>query len=148
MTQRKLKNKKEEKRTVAQYCSYCKKTYDMPVVEEAEDQEVIWLKCPGCSGYLPRMLDQEEVEIAEGEDSESVDAGETESIEISLEDIDIEKAREYRDSDLFEIGDIVYHRSWNDYGKVLAKETLPGNRKAIVVHFVNQGRIKLLEGVV
>ncbi len=146
MTQRKLRSKKDEKRTVAQYCSYCKKTFDMPVVEEAEDQEVIWLKCPGCSGYLPLMLDQEDMEAYEEEDSAADES--SEPVDVSLEDLDIEKAREYHESNLYEIGEVIYHRSWNDYGKVLAKETLPGNRKAIVVQFVNQGRIKLLEGVV
>ena len=38
-------------------------------------------------------------------------------------------------------------RSWNDYGKIIEKEILPGNRKTIHVQFVNQGNIRLLEGI-
>jgi len=61
VTQRKLKSKKERERTIEQFCSVCKKTFDMSVVEEAENQDVIWLNCPGCRGYLPHMLNQEDV---------------------------------------------------------------------------------------
>jgi hypothetical protein len=143
VTQRKLKSRKEDARTVAQYCSVCKKTFDMPVVEEADNQEVIWLKCPGCNGYLPHMLNQDEIE---GGDEGDGDAGAETRADIAIEDLYTENAREYSEADRYEVGEVIYHRSWNDYGKVIAKETLPGNRKTIVVHFVNQGKIKLLEG--
>lgn len=144
MTQRKVKSKKEEARTISQYCSVCKKTFDMPVVEEADNQEVIWLKCPGCNGYLPHMLNQEELDDG---DEAGRDEGVHGTGDLSIEDLYTENAREYSETGQYQVGDVIYHRSWNDYGKVIAKETLPGNRKTIVVQFVNQGRIKLLEGV-
>lgn len=143
VAQRKLKVGKDSVRTIAQYCSVCKKPFDMPVVEEADNQEVIWLKCPGCSGYLPHMLDQEK--LGGGDGAEAGVAPETRD-DLSIEDLYTESAREYSEAGRYEIGDVIYHRSWNDYGKVIAKETLPGNRRTIVVHFVNQGKIKLLEG--
>jgi hypothetical protein len=143
VTQRKVKGKKESARTISQYCSVCKKTFDMPVVEEADNQDVIWLKCPGCSGYLPHMLNQEDVEDV---DDAASDAEAHAANDLSIEDLYTENAREYSDTNRYEVGDVIYHRSWNDYGKVIAKETLPGNRQAIVVQFVNQGTIKLLEG--
>ena len=142
--QRKTKSRKEKARTISQYCSVCKKAFDMPVVEEADNQEVIWLKCPGCNGYLPHMLDQDETG---GEDEGNADGAPRAADDLSIEDLYTESAREYSEAGRYEIGDVIYHRSWNDYGKVVAKETLPGNRKTIVVHFVNQGMIKLLEGV-
>ncbi len=67
--------------------------------------------------------------------------------DLAPEDIDPERALEYSETGEYKVGDIIYHRSWNDYGKVTAKESLPGNRKIIYVHFVNQGKIRLLEGV-
>ena len=67
--------------------------------------------------------------------------------DIAPEDIDKENAREYIETEEYNIGDIIYHRSWNDYGKVLSKEVLPGNRKTIIVKFINQGKIRLIEGV-
>jgi len=116
----------------------------MPVVEEADNHDVVWLKCPGCQGFLPYMLDS----VVSGEGTENYDVStQTDTEDLALEDIDQEKAREYRESNEYKIGEIIYHRSWNDYGKVVSKETLPGHRKTIVVQFVNQGRIRLLEGV-
>jgi hypothetical protein len=142
--QRKVKTKKERGRTIEQYCSVCKKTFDMPVVEEAENQDVIWLNCPGCRGYLPHMTNQEEVAEAEEHERETARAA---SEDISIEDLSTDSAREYQESNEYQVGDIIYHRSWNDYGKVIAKETLSGHRKTILVHFVNQGKTRLLEGV-
>jgi hypothetical protein len=145
VTQRKTKSKKEHGRTIEQYCSVCKEKFDMPVVEESENQDVIWLNCPGCRGYLPYMVNQED--IAEAEESEKTDArkgGE----DLAIEDLYTENAREYQESGEYQVGEVIYHRSWNDYGKVIAKETFSGHRKTILVHFVNQGRIRLLEGMV
>jgi hypothetical protein len=142
--QRKVKAKKEHARTIEQFCSVCKKTFEMPVVEEGDNQDVIWLNCPGCRGYLPYMTNQEEV--AEAEESEREEARKG-SEDLSMEDISTEGAREYQESSEYQVGDVIYHRSWNDYGKVIAKEILSGHRKTILVHFVNQGKTRLLEGV-
>ena len=63
-----------------------------------------------------------------------------------LDEIDPEKARPYRAEDTYEVGEVVHHRAWNDYGIVQATETLPGNRHIIRVRFVNAGEVQLLEG--
>jgi hypothetical protein len=134
-------DKAAEKRTINQHCSVCKKDFDMEVVDGDESNEVIWLKCPGCMGFLPY--------ITEGE-GESGAGASGESPELAPEDIDTEEresAKEYDESGEYEIDDVIYHRSWNDYGKVIAKEELPGNRKTIIVNFINQSKIRLLEGV-
>lgn len=144
MAQRKTKGTGKVKKEIEQYCSVCKKIFQMPIVDEAERNEVVWLKCPGCEGFLPYMTD--------GSDGKETIKGKTadkhgDSDDIALEDIDTESALEYRETNEYKVGDIIYHRSWNDYGKVTAKETLPGHRKTIHVHFINQGKIRLLEGV-
>ena len=125
--------------TINQYCSVCKDHYDMEVVKQGSSKGVIWLKCPGCQGFLPYMPDDTE-EVEEGKQQGKSD-------ELALEDLDVENAREYTPSAVYEIGDIVHHRSWNDYGKVVSKDALPGNRKTIWVQFLRQGKIQLLEGV-
>jgi len=142
VTEGKVKSVSKNKRMVEQYCSVCRKTFEMPVVEEAD--EVIWLKCPGCQGYLPFMTGEP------GESSKTLsESHERSGIEEDLapEDIDPERALEYSETGEYNVGDIIYHRSWNDYGKITVKESLPGNRKIIHVHFINQGKIRLLEGV-
>ncbi len=129
-------------KTIEQYCSVCKETYEMPIVDEPDDHDVVWLKCPGCAGFLPYMTDQSKNIDESGAEEEGGEAG-----DLALEDIDIETAKEYVEKNVYEVGELIYHRSWNDYGKVVAKEELPGNRKTIHVLFVNQGKIRLLEGV-
>ena len=121
--------------SMIQYCSVCKDYYDMEVVEEGGESEVTWLRCPNCHGILPYMqLDDEPKKPAEtgkfGPDS------------ISEEDV-----VEYDARSIFEVGHVIYHRSWNDYGKVLEKIILPGNRSAIRVQFIQQGDVQLLENV-
>jgi hypothetical protein len=145
VAQRKGKATGTKVKSIEQYCSVCKKTFNMPIVEEADNHEVIWLKCPECEGFLPYMTGQAE----EGEDAfrDGEGDGGEHAHELALEDIDIEKALEYSEKNEYKIGDIIYHRSWNDYGKVIEKEILPGHRKTIHVQFVNQGKIRLLEGV-
>jgi hypothetical protein len=117
----------------------------MPIVDESVENDVMWLKCPGCQGFLPFMTnDGEEDKDAEKNGEEPKPKG---FEDIAPEDIDIESALEYREANKYEVGDIIYHRSWNDYGKVIAKEELPGHRNTIIVQFINQGKIRLLEGV-
>jgi hypothetical protein len=138
----KVKSVTAAKKIIEQYCSVCKKTFPMPVVEEAD--EVVWLKCPGCHGYLPFMTeDSGSSPHSPGGAGRTGDA----ETDIAPEDIDPERALEYSESGEYKVGDIIYHRSWNDYGRVIEKQSLPGNRKIIHVQFVNQGKISLLEGV-
>jgi hypothetical protein len=126
-------------RTINQYCSVCKDHFDMEVVKQGSGKGVIWLKCPGCQGFLPYMQDEAE------EEKPGEQAAETK--EIALEDLDIENAKEYSENQIYEIGEILHHRSWNDYGRVVSKDVLPGNRRTIWVQFLRQGKIQLLEGV-
>ncbi len=135
------KDNTAESEKIEQYCSVCGKKFLMPVVEVAEGNKVLWLKCPGCAGVLPHMLDNESLQ----EEEEVRDEQEDEEEELAIEDIDTDRARQYDQSESYEVGDIIYHRSWNDYGKVMEKQTLPGNRHTILVHFVNQGKIRLVE---
>ena len=40
---------------IPQYCSVCKAEYEMGVVPTADDDGVLWLQCPVCKGYLPKV---------------------------------------------------------------------------------------------
>lgn len=124
--------------TIKQHCSVCKSDFEMEIIKQGSGENVVWLKCPGCQGFLPYMPDDE------------TKADDTEEIEkpLALEDIDIEQAKEYSDDQEFEIGEVIHHRSWNDYGKIVSKGSLPGNRRTIWVQFLRQGKVQLLEGVV
>lgn len=125
--------------TMKQYCSVCKSEFDMEIIKQGSKEDVLWLKCPGCQGFLPHLRDED------GENSKSSDTGEE---PIALEDLDVENAKEYSEDQIFDLGEVIHHRSWNDYGKIISKSTLPGNRKTIWVQFLRQGKVQLLEGVV
>jgi hypothetical protein len=127
-------------RTIRQYCSVCKDNFDMEVVRQGSTKSVIWLKCPGCQGFLPHMPDENEVQ-------DEAKKSQSDAAELALEDLDIENAKEYSEDQIYEVGEVIHHRSWNDFGKVVSKGQLPGNRQTIWVQFLRQGKIQLLEGV-
>jgi hypothetical protein len=138
-----------------QFCSVCKSTFEMEVVRESAEDGVIWLRCPNCQGILPHMPDLEPPDGEEKSD-EAADAPrrggdrqEDQSPSAAadlLDEIDPEKARPYSDAETYEVGDVIHHRAWNDFGIVQATESLPGNRRIIRVRFVNAGEVQLLEG--
>jgi hypothetical protein len=111
----------------------------MEIIKQGSNESVLWLKCPGCKGFLPYMPEN----FAEAGSSNASDDD-----SVALEDLDVDNARDYVEAEEYEVGEVIHHRSWNDFGKVLSKDTLPGNRSVIVVQFLRQGKVKLLEGVV
>ena len=123
-------------KTIKQYCSVCKSEFDMEIIKQGSNESVLWLKCPDCKGFLPYMPEEDD-------EAKNKDAAGDEPV--AIEDLDIESAREYTESDVYKIGEVIHHRSWNDYGKILSKDVLPGNRKTIWVQFLRQGKVQLLE---
>lgn len=144
-----------EQSAMRQFCSVCKSTFEMEVVRESAEDGVIWLRCPNCQGILPHMPsiaeDEGAVPAAGGGAGARPAPADDEPDPVSaaadlLDEIDPEAARPYVASDTYEVGDVVHHRAWNDYGIVKATESLPGNRRIIRVRFVNAGEVQLLEG--
>lgn len=121
-------------RVMQQYCSVCKAHLEMTVVSDASEDGVIWLKCPRCKGILPHMADSTAAEDGPAAESNALD------------EIDVESAKPYSPSEIYEVGDVIHHRSWDDYGVVSAKAELPGNRRVIVVKFAQHGELQLIEG--
>jgi len=115
-----------------QYCSVCKDHLEMTVVSDTNEDGVIWLKCPRCKGILPHM---EDIGDEAGEEATATDP---------LEELDIDKAKPYDPAGSYELGDVLHHRGWDDYGVVTGKGTLPGNRHTIQVRFAQHGEIQLI----
>jgi hypothetical protein len=137
-----------------QFCSVCKSTFEMEVVRESAEDGVIWLRCPNCQGILPHMPDiaapdaaAEVIGASEQRPSAAQKAEDALAAAADLlDEIDPEKARPYIEGETYEVGQVIHHRAWNDYGIVRATETLPGNRLIIRVRFVNAGEVQLLVG--
>ncbi len=172
---------------IRQYCSVCKAEYDMEVVPsgDGDDDPVVWLRCPSCEGYLPKIRDSEEFKraarrrrdgrtVREQEEAEAPappeqqdavpdeqappgaepegqpSAGEPssedqEDVTELLAEADLSQAVPYRPWMTFAVGQIVHHLAWDDYGLVMAKERLPGNRQVVKVRFANAGTVRLIE---
>lgn len=127
-----------DSKTITQYCSVCKSEFEMDIIKQGSNESVLWLKCPGCKGFLPYMPE----DYADANDDNTSD-----DEPVALEDLDVENAKEYSESYVYQVGEVIHHRSWNDYGKIVAKDVLPGNRHTILVQFLRQGKVQLLENV-
>lgn len=62
-----------------------------------------------------------------------------------LQEADLEAAVPYRPWETYEVGQCVIHLAWNDCGVVVAKEPLPGGRRAIKCFFTTAGLVSLIE---
>ncbi|MFN2370484.1 MAG: hypothetical protein ABR506_04930 [Candidatus Krumholzibacteriia bacterium] len=51
----------------------------------------------------------------------------------------------YRPSGRYAVGQCVHHLAWEDCGVVVAKEALPGGRRAIKCYFASAGVVRLIE---
>jgi hypothetical protein len=58
---------------------------------------------------------------------------------------DPEQARPYRPSATYDVGDLIHHLAYGDFGIVVAKEQLPGGRRAVKVFFEGAGVVHLIE---
>jgi len=47
----------------------------------------------------------------------------------------------------FEIGESIYHENWDDFGRVVSKETLSNGKRSISVEFQKSGLKKLIESL-
>ncbi len=160
-----------------QYCSVCKAEFDMEVVPTADgdDDGVVWLQCPQCRGFLPkirssldaaagggdaRVADEAEVEEtpetepdakpeAAAPDPAAAAAELAEAVardaDEALAGMDVDKAVTYRPWSVYAEGDVLHHLAWDDYGVVVAKETIPGNRSVVMVRFAKHGTVRLIE---
>ncbi|MDO9694041.1 MAG: hypothetical protein Q7W56_04870 [Candidatus Latescibacteria bacterium] len=168
--------------TILQYCSVCKTEYDMAVVPttDGDDDGVVWLQCPNCKGFLPKVSSslalrggiRARAESAGGDDAaepiapdvftaEDDDAAEPSHATLPaataatasggddaadpVADLDFEKAVPYRPWQTYAVGDVIHHLAWDDFGLVVGKEVLPGNRRVVKVRFTTAGTVHLIE---
>jgi hypothetical protein len=130
---------------IRQYCSVCKATLDMTVVDTVQDHEVTWLKCPRCNGILPHMMSREDAQEAVAAPAAAATVPAATSTPTPIVETERAAARDYDATQAYAVGDIVYHRSMNQYGRVVEKTTLPGRRAAVQVRFESGETMTLRE---
>jgi hypothetical protein len=121
----------EVQRRKSHFCTKCNKTVKMNMLYKDPDDPVTWLTCPQCEGIVPvpSALGKEMLGIKE-EMPGTVLANECD---------------EYNICGTYDIGQILYHKVWDDYGIVLEKGKESQNGRAIMVSFLKGGLKKIVE---
>ncbi|MEJ2195428.1 MAG: hypothetical protein P8X73_11300 [Ignavibacteriaceae bacterium] len=66
---------------------------------------------------------------------------------VSLEGIENNDVTTYAPGKTFVLGETIYHQNWDDFGKVITKETLSNGQNSIIVEFQKSGSKKLIESL-
>lgn len=115
-------------RILEKYCNYCDQTTKMVLVNNIEgDNEKAWYRCPKCHHLaLLNVINETEKNTIQ-------------------EKIQKSEYKLYKPDITFSIGEIIYHDAFDDYGKVIKKDTTSDGNRAIIVKFEKLGERKLLE---
>lgn len=120
-------------KNVEAFCSVCNMTRKMELAGEVTGsgyETKRWAKCKKCKQTM--IIDLKE-DIKE--------------MKPSLEGIENEECTIYSPQKSFNIGEAIYHENWDDFGKVVAKETMSNGRSSIAVEFQKSGHKKLIESL-
>ncbi|MGE5499477.1 MAG: hypothetical protein ACM3Q2_15455 [Syntrophothermus sp.] len=121
-------------KNVEAFCSVCNSVTKMELAGDAmvfDLENKKWAKCKKCKQMI--IIDP---------------TISTKPEKLSAEDIVIENCLEYSPRKSFSVGDSIYHTAWNDYGRVIAKETSSNGQNTIKVEFQKLGHKKLIESIV
>ena len=120
-------------KNIEAFCSSCNAIRKMEItgnVTGDENENKRWAKCKKCKQTM--VIDLE---------------ANTSMTKVSLEGIENSDCTTYSPTKTFELGDTIYHQNWNDFGKVVTKETLSNGRNSISVEFQKSGLKKLIESL-
>lgn len=119
-------------KVILSYCKNCKVEQGMKPVRYGFDGKIVWLKCPDCSKMI----------FIKTEDYEDIMQGRAKPKTVEEESyIDYDPVKSFR------VGQVVYHKVWDDKGEVLKKEISPSGRHVITVDFNRLGQKTLIEEV-
>lgn len=120
-------------KNIEAFCSSCNSIQKMEITGDvsAEESEFKkWAKCKSCKHVMV-------IDISEH----------VKNSQISLEGIENEDCTVYSPLRTFKIGESIYHENWDDFGKVISKETLSNGQSSISVEFQKSGFKKLIESL-
>lgn len=125
---------------VHEYCSICKKSLAMPVVQEEESHpDLIWVSCPECNEIKPVEARPEDIKTESQPKQHSRARKQAEDQEAKKRVV-----RHYRSGERFVKGEWIYHPEWQDTGQVIEKCQSRGGHDVIVVNFEKQGKKRLV----
>jgi hypothetical protein len=120
-------------KNIEAFCNSCSSVQKMEIKGDVSGEDTDtkkWAKCKTCKQV---ML----VDVSE----------QLKSSNISLDGIENEDCTVYSPLRTFKVGESIYHENWDDFGKVVSKETLSNGRSSISVEFQKSGLKKLIESL-
>ena len=120
-------------KNIEAYCNSCGTVQKMEITssvtgEESEFKK--WAKCKSCKQVM--IVDISDI---------------IKNSTATLEGIENEESKKYSPLSTFVIGETIYHENWDDFGRVISKETLSNGKSSISVDFQKSGLKKLIESL-
>jgi hypothetical protein len=120
-------------KNIEAFCSSCGTVQKMEITgsvtgEESEFKK--WAKCKSCKQVM--IVDISDI---------------LKSNNATLDGIENEDCKKYSPQSSYEIGESIYHENWDDFGRVVSKETLSNGKRSISVEFQKSGLKKLIESL-
>jgi hypothetical protein len=116
-------------KNIESFCSFCGTVTKMEISGDYPGSDLKkWVRCKKCKQKLVVEL------TVPTKDEKPV-----------LEGIENGEFTVYAPNKSFAIGEPIYHKSWDDYGRVTSKENLNDGKRAITVEFQKNGIKKLIE---
>jgi hypothetical protein len=120
-------------KNIEAFCPNCGGIKKMELAGEvlsADGHDKFWAKCKKCKQTMI-------IDIAE----------DVKTLKPSLEGIENEDCTVYSPDKSFSVGESIYHKNWDDFGKVVSKVVLSSGQKSIAVEFQKSGLKKLIESL-
>ena len=120
-------------KNIEAFCNSCNMVQKMELGSDVTGKESgtwKWAKCKKCKHTM--VIDVSENML---------------SSKISLEGIENEDSTVYSPAKSYKVGDPIYHKDWDDFGRVVSKETLSTGQRSIAVEFQKSGLKKLIESL-
>jgi len=120
-------------KNVEVFCSICGAIKKFEITGEYSDKEnetKKWAKCKTCK--QTQVIDLNNIVLTN---------------KPILDDIETKEAKNYSPSETYIIGDIIYHKAWDDYGMVVNKLFMSDGQSSITVEFKKSGNKKLIESI-
>ncbi len=117
-------------KNIEAYCKTCAAITKMEIVSpagEAFGQDHYWAHCKKCKNKLVISID----------DISTKD-------KFSVKDIDMGEAVDYSPDNDYEVGMVLYHKGWQDFGVVKAKSRISSVKVRLTVEFQSKGIKELL----
>jgi|SRR3990170_683643 len=118
-------------KNIEAFCTSCNTVRKMELSGDVvSDENKRWAKCKKCKQTMIIDMDTD-----------------VKDNKVSLEGIENESCTTYSPMKKYELGETIYHENWNDFGKVVTKETLSNGQNSITVEFQKSGSKKLIESL-